>query len=130
MFFRKNIKPIEEQKVSFTCNAIDGSKECDTVKNIRDYQSQINELKNVNLDELIKKYFIVRYGNMNSYIDHSRVFEINRVLYELQNQKPTTSFEKLFSEFGKEVDVYFDKNTRLKDLREKLKVEKDKLGIE
>lgn len=128
MEFWKKKKEATSQPTYIACQLGD-SKECDSVSKIRDYQQKIKEIENKDVREIIRDSFKI---NENQY--HYRGYDgydTMHLIYDFYSScNGKINFEEHFKNFGKELDACFDRSNKLKELNEKLKQEKQKLGIQ
>ena len=120
MFFnnKKETTPI--------CTANNGLPECDSVAKIKEYQKQLNDMKTINYEELIKKYFMGNY-----YI----AFRGNGITHIVEDmirycKSSHITCEEYFGKFGRDLDTYLNQENTVQSLNAKIKNEKKKLGIE
>ena len=116
MFFnnKKETTPI--------CTANNGLPECDSVAKIKEYQKQLNDMKIIRQKDLLDEYF------MDNRSFSSCIMRIIEDTMEYCIPSHTTC-EEYFRNFGKGLDAYNNQQKLKQELTDKIKEEKDKLGI-
>jgi vacuolar-type H+-ATPase subunit I/STV1 len=130
MFFKKKNK-VEPEAVPQVCNTDKNLTECEIVSNLKQYQKELKEIEMSNIENIITRYFKSRFMGIGS----STLFYIRETINDLirndeEYNQQYKNFEERFRMFGKEIDDYLQKTKIMKELNDKIKQEKDKLGIE
>jgi len=127
MFFKKKET---KQPTQIKCEVNNNLTECDSVGKIRLYQ---NELDKINADSSIYAIFnkhLFNIREINRY-DETRYYNLKCELSSIMDRCKINkiSCEEYFSKLGKDLDDYNNKDIHIKELKEKIDVDKEKLGI-
>ena len=115
-----------KKETTTTCTANNGLTECDSVAKIKEYQKQLSELALIKKPILFERYFLPRY--YDTYLCDVLLHITDEMIRDYSLSSNT--YEEYFSEFGLTLDVYINQERLKKELNDKIKNEKDKLGIE
>jgi len=121
MFF--NHKSKNKNKINqIQCNSSNNLTECSTVAKIKQYQEELNKLHlHKNASQTIGEYFVMcRFDSQSHYA-------MTRTIESLKQSK--TNCEEYFRDFGQKLDICFQEEKIIEELKNNIQTEKERLGI-
>lgn len=111
------------------CNVNKKLSECNSITKIKEWQNEFEKIKNIHIENLIIDYLDsdIRRAGRNIICTGDSMYFFIECLVKSENKYK--NFEERFQEFGKQLDEYAQKDKMVNDLKNKIKAEKDKLGI-
>ena len=103
--------------------------ECNSIKNLRDWQKEKEEIESRNLKNVLTSYGLILHYNLPEVQQYVNGYNDKVIDFIERFIIPNIDQEKLINDFIKDIIDLKNKQNRLKELNSNIENEKKKLGI-